>query len=48
MDIGGTGIPAVGLASCLLLAFSLPLQSVLIGAGVVVIGAVVYAARRLR
>ena len=46
--LGARVIPAVGLAGCLLLAFSLPLQSVLIGAGVVVIGAAVYAVRRLR
>ena len=46
--LGARVIPALGLASCLLLAFSLPLQSVLIGAGVVVIGAAVYAVRRLR
>jgi APA family basic amino acid/polyamine antiporter len=36
------------LAGCLLLAFSLPLHSVLIGTGVVLVGAVVYAVRRLR
>ena len=46
--LGGRVIPALGLAGCLLLAFSLPLHSVLIGTGVVLVGAVVYAVRRLR
>jgi len=46
--LGGRVIPALGLAGCLLLAFSLPLSSVLIGTGVVLVGAVVYAVRRLR
>jgi basic amino acid/polyamine antiporter, APA family len=46
--LGGRVIPALGLAGCLLLAFSLPLSSVLIGTGVVLLGAVVYVARRLR
>jgi APA family basic amino acid/polyamine antiporter len=46
--LGGRVVPAVGLAGCLLLAFSLPLHSVLIGTGVVLIGAVIYAVRRLR
>ena len=35
-------IPAVGLAGCLLLAFLLPVTSVLVGAGVVLLGALVY------
>jgi APA family basic amino acid/polyamine antiporter len=46
--LGGKVIPAVGLAGCLLLAFSLPLSSVLVGAGVVLVGAVAYWVRRLR
>ncbi len=46
--LGGRVIPALGLAGCLLLAFSLPLSSVLIGTGVVLLGAVVYVVRRLR
>ena len=46
--LGARVIPALGLAGCLLLAFSLPFSSVLVGTGVVVIGAVVYAVRRLR
>jgi basic amino acid/polyamine antiporter, APA family len=46
--LGGKVIPAVGLAGCLLLAFSLPLSSVLVGAGVVLVGVVAYWVRRLR
>ena len=38
-------IPAVGLAGCLLLAFTLPLPSVIVGSGVVVLGAVAYGLR---
>jgi APA family basic amino acid/polyamine antiporter len=38
-------IPAIGFVGCLLLAFLLPLSSVLVGAGVVAIGAIAYAAR---
>ena len=41
-------IPFIGLVGCLLLAFLLPVSSVLIGAGVVFIGALAYALRRLR
>ena len=37
--LGARVIPAVGLAGCLLLAFSLPLTSVLVGTGVVLVGA---------
>ena len=44
--LGAKVIPALGLAGCLLLAFSLPLSSVLVGAGVVTIGAVLYWLRR--
>ncbi|GAA4911916.1 APC family permease [Streptomonospora salina] len=39
-------VPVVGLAGCLVLAFSLPLQSVVIGAAVVGAGAAVWALRR--
>ena len=46
--LGRRVIPSVGLAGCLLLAFSLPLSSVVVGAGVVLLGAVHYGARRLR
>jgi basic amino acid/polyamine antiporter, APA family len=41
-------IPVIGLTGCLLLAFSLPVTSVLAGAGVVVIGALAYGLRRFR
>lgn len=40
-------IPLVGVAGCLLLAMLLPVSSVLAGAGVVLIGAAVYAGRRV-
>ncbi len=46
--LGARVIPAVGLTGCLLLAFSLPITSVLVGAGVVLVGALVYGVRRLR
>ncbi|WP_084489128.1 APC family permease [Nocardia niwae] len=39
-------IPGIGLAGCLLLAFALPLTSVLAGAAVVAAGALAYLARR--
>ncbi|MFD4337846.1 APC family permease [Streptomyces anulatus] len=39
-------IPAVGLAGCLVLAFSLPVSSVISGAAVIALGAAVYALRR--
>ncbi|MEU7942615.1 APC family permease [Microbispora bryophytorum] len=39
-------VPAVGLAGCLVLAFSLPLSSVVSGAAVLAAGAAVYALRR--
>jgi APA family basic amino acid/polyamine antiporter len=45
--LGYTVVPAIGLVCCLLLAFLLPLTSVLIGTAVVVVGAVAYAVRRL-
>lgn len=44
--LGRRLVPAVGLAGCLLLAFSLPLTSVLVGAAVLAVGAAVYAVRR--
>src|SRR5690606_6584034 len=39
-------VPAVGFAGCAVLAFSLPGGSVVVGAGVLVVGALVYGARR--
>jgi APA family basic amino acid/polyamine antiporter len=39
-------VPAVGLAGCLILAFALPLSSVVSGAAVLAAGAAVYALRR--
>lgn len=39
-------IPALGLLGCLVLAFTLPLTSVLVGSGVIAAGAALYAARR--
>jgi APA family basic amino acid/polyamine antiporter len=41
-------IPVVGLGGCLLLAFLLPVSSVVSGAGVLLVGALVYGARRIR
>ncbi|GAA0665733.1 APC family permease [Streptomyces thermocarboxydovorans] len=41
-------LPAVGLAGCLLLAFSLPVLSVVVGAGVLAVGVVAYGLRRWR
>ncbi|MDX1887747.1 APC family permease [Mycolicibacterium sp. 120270] len=41
-------IPIAGLVGCVLLALLLPLSSVLAGAGVVALGAAIYAVRRLR
>src|SRR3954468_23716670 len=38
-------IPAVGLVGCLLLAFTLPVSSVIVGSGVVVAGLVAYGLR---
>ncbi len=40
------GVPVVGLAGCLVLAFALPLSSVVSGAAVIALGAAVYAVRR--
>ncbi|AIR99938.1 APC family permease [Streptomyces glaucescens] len=39
-------VPAVGLLGCALLAFSLPAESVVVGAGVLAVGVVSYAVRR--
>lgn len=44
--LGRRVIPAVGLAGCLLLAFLLPITSVLVGAAVIALGAVAYFVRR--
>ena len=44
--LGRRVIPAIGLAGCLLLAFLLPVSSVLVGAAVVAIGAAAYWIRR--
>jgi APA family basic amino acid/polyamine antiporter len=44
--LGGRLIPAIGLAGCVLLAVMLPITSVLVGAGVVLIGALGYWLRR--
>ncbi|MBU8817718.1 APC family permease [Mycolicibacterium goodii] len=46
--LGRRAIPAVGLAGCLVLAFTLPLSSVLTGLAVVALGAAVYGGRRVR
>ena len=48
MTLGRRAIPAVGLTGCVLLAVLLPIASVLVGAGVVLIGALVYGLRLLR
>jgi APA family basic amino acid/polyamine antiporter len=45
MTLRGKVIPVAGLVGCVVLAFSLPLSSVLTGAAVVVIGAAAYALR---
>lgn len=44
--LGARLIPAVGLAGCLLLAFSLPMASVLTGIAVVAVGSAIYGGRR--
>jgi APA family basic amino acid/polyamine antiporter len=43
--LGGRAIPAIGFVGCLVLAFLLPVSSVVIGAGVVMIGVVAYLLR---
>ncbi|KWX65934.1 hypothetical protein ASJ79_27365 [Mycobacterium sp. NAZ190054] len=40
--LGARVVPAVGLAGCLILAFTLPLASVLAGAAVVLVGMIAY------
>ncbi len=39
-------VPGIGLVGCLVLAFSLPAASVVVGTGVLVVGAFVYGVRR--
>jgi basic amino acid/polyamine antiporter, APA family len=39
-------VPIVGVAGCVVLAFALPLASVLTGAAVIALGAVIYGLRR--
>ena len=46
--LGGRIVPTVGFVGCLVLAFALPLNSVLVGAVVLLVGTVAYAARRGR
>ncbi len=41
----GRFIPGIGLTGCVLLAFTLPLPAVVVGSGVVVVGAVAYGLR---
>jgi basic amino acid/polyamine antiporter, APA family len=45
LTLGRRVIPTLGLVGCLVLAFLLPISSVLIGAGVVAVGALAYAVR---
>ena len=40
-------VPVIGMAGCVVLAFALPLASVITGAGVIVAGAVLYGLRRI-
>ena len=46
MTLRGKVIPVVGLIGCVVLAFSLPVSSVLVGAAVVAVGAAAYGLRR--
>jgi APA family basic amino acid/polyamine antiporter len=46
MTLGARVIPIVGLIGCVVLAFTLPLTSVAVGAAVVALGAAAYAVRR--
>ena len=48
VTLGRKVIPAVGLTGCMLLALLLPISSVLVGAGVVLIGVLAYGVRLLR
>jgi APA family basic amino acid/polyamine antiporter len=41
-------VPVIGLLGCLVLGFSLPGTSVVVGSGVIVVGAAIYAVRLLR
>jgi APA family basic amino acid/polyamine antiporter len=40
-------VPVLGLAGCLLLAFTLPVSSVIVGAGVLLVGAAAYGGRKI-
>jgi basic amino acid/polyamine antiporter, APA family len=46
--LGGRIVPTAGFVGCLVLAFALPLNSVLLGIAVLLVGTAVYAARRHR
>lgn len=48
ITLGRRVIPIIGLAGCVVLAVLLPISSVLVGTGVVLLGAVIYAVRLLR
>jgi APA family basic amino acid/polyamine antiporter len=48
MTLRGKVIPVAGLVGCVVLAFSLPISSVLVGAVVVAVGAAAYGLRRIR
>jgi APA family basic amino acid/polyamine antiporter len=41
-------VPAIGLAGCLVLAVALPVQAVVSGLGMLMLGALIYVVRRLR
>jgi APA family basic amino acid/polyamine antiporter len=41
-------VPALGLAGCVALAVALPVQAVVSGVGVLMLGALIYVVRRLR
>ncbi|BBX47309.1 amino acid permease [Mycobacterium cookii] len=44
--LGGRLVPTLGLAGCLVVAFALPLSAVILGAGVFLVGTIVYAVSR--
>ena len=48
LTLGAKVIPIIGLAGCLSLAVLLPFSSVLVGVGVVLLGALAYGVRRFR
>ena len=48
VTLGARVIPVAGLVGCVVLAFTLPVTSVVTGIAVVLLGAVVYAVRRSR